>query len=155
MKRETHESTNTKYRINFTQISISTLCPFRLQPPLCHRHRHRRYCQPPHIFPVCGDFILSSSINKYLFSFLYKHRGHAIYSCLPPCLPTVFIYFISTKSIVDDRHTSIKNGEILILLVFYPNTHVRTHTHTHRFSSPSAAMSHLIIKCLTAVNFVR
>lgn len=114
---ELTNSTNTKYRINFTEISIYTLGPFRLQPPLppLPPPPPPSSSLPPPIFPVRWFYLISFFffffvVYKYLFSFLYKHSVAIAY-----LLPVVFIYFIFTASIVTQ---ALKMGKLSLSLSY-------------------------------------
>lgn len=111
-------STNTKYRINFTEISIHPRSvPFAVTTTTTTTTVFTAVVvvivtATP--FFLCGDFILSSassssspsSINKYLFSFLYKHTAWPLLSAA--C--GIHLFYLHHKH----RYTSVKNEKTLI-----------------------------------------
>lgn len=116
-------STNTNYRINFTEISIHPRSvPFAVTTTTVFTAVVVVIVTATPFF-LCGDFILSSassssspsSINKYLFSFLYKHTAWPLLSAA--C--GIHLFYLHHKH----RYTSVKNEKTLI--------EIHTHTHKH------------------------
>lgn len=125
----THTVSLTLQTQNIALISLKsqyTLGPFRLLPPPPPTLPSSSSSLPPHFScAVILSYLLllspPSSINKYLFSFLYKHSSVAMLSAA--C--GIHSFYLHHKH----RYTSVKNEKTLILLSSYSHQNIHTYEH--------------------------